>query len=40
MGSQLFPKTKGGHLQNIYFIAIGIYIVCISGILDPYFSML
>lgn len=39
MGSQLFPKTEGGHLQNIYFIATGIYIVCISGILDPYFSM-
>lgn len=34
-----FPRLKGATLQNIYFIAIQIYILCISGILDPYFSM-
>ena len=39
MGSQLFPKTEGGHLHNIPFVAIGISIVCISGISNLYFSM-
>lgn len=39
MGSQLVPKTKGGHLQHIPFITVGISIVCISGISNPSFSM-
>lgn len=38
MGSPHFPRLKGTTLQKIYFIAIQIYILCISGVLDPYFS--
>lgn len=34
-----FPRLQGNILQNIYFIAIQIYILCISRVLDPYFSM-
>jgi hypothetical protein len=39
MKSQLFPKTEGGHLQNIPSLPLGFPFCGVSGILDPYFLM-